>query len=242
MRTTTTLLTAAAALALAGCGNAAPASTSSSSSTRPSTTVTVDPSPTTTDAPKPGTGVLALNCEDGGVGVSFTSLNDAWHGDTAYACIADASGYTPTPAQAAAAVAYAKSESYYGEGGEAGALADLLGLCAAKDMAEETVEQQKEQMPFVLKACPNAPHAKMIRSVLNGEVIQDGDYAVGLEVKPGTYRTGRVSDCYWERTTKGGDTLANDFVKNAPGGVTVTIRSSDGGFSSDGCGPWRRVR
>lgn len=253
MRTTTLLLTVAAALTLAGCGSAEPAaaraaasssssSTTSSPTTTATTTTTIEPAPATIDAPKPGTGVLDLNCEDGSVGETFTSLTGAWHGDTAYQCTADATGYTPTAAQLAAAAAYAKSDSYYGEGGEQGALEDLLGMCAAKDMAEETADEQKERIPFVLKACPNAPHAKMMRAVLNGDVFQDGDYTVGTDLKPGTYKTGHVSDCYWERTTDGGGTLANDFVKLAPGGVTVTIRSSDGGFTSEGCGPWTRVK
>lgn len=73
--------------------------------------------------------------------------------------------------------------------------------------------------------------------------FEDGTYEVGNGVKPGTYRTdGSAEDCYWERSTRGGEILANDFVGNAPGGVTVTIRTSDGGFKSDNCGTWVQVR
>ncbi|MBA9002269.1 hypothetical protein [Thermomonospora cellulosilytica] len=73
--------------------------------------------------------------------------------------------------------------------------------------------------------------------------FEDGTWTVGEDVKPGTYRTdGRVTNCYWERSTRGGDTIANDFVTNAPGGVTVTISPSDGGFTSEGCDRWLRVR
>lgn len=70
----------------------------------------------------------------------------------------------------------------------------------------------------------------------------DGTYEVGKDIKSGTYRTtpGRVTDCYWERSTGGGTTIANDFVKNAPRGVTVTLRRGEG-FTSEGCGNWMKA-
>ena len=67
----------------------------------------------------------------------------------------------------------------------------------------------------------------------------DGTYVVGDDIKPGTYRTGRIYDsCYWSRTSDHGKILANDFITNAPKGARVTIRKSDGGFESSGCGAW----
>ena len=69
--------------------------------------------------------------------------------------------------------------------------------------------------------------------------IYEGDYEVGHDVKTGTYRTEPgASECYWERQTGGGRIIANDFITHAAKGVTVTIYSSDGGFSTHGCGPW----
>jgi hypothetical protein len=69
-----------------------------------------------------------------------------------------------------------------------------------------------------------------------------GNHEVGKDVQPGTYRTtGPAHDCYWERSTSDGHTIANDMVTNAPAGVTVTILSSDGGFTSQGCGDWIRI-
>jgi hypothetical protein len=252
MRTTISLLAAIAALALAGCGNAEPAAapaTASSSSSSSSTSTTSSPTTSdtpilepTTVTPTPGEGSVSFDCQDGGVGEHYISLKEVWAADTAYECDADATGYTPTVAQAKAVAAYLKSDSYYGDEGTQGALEDLLGMCAAKDMAEETAQENEERIPFVLKVCPTAPHIKMLRAVANGDIFQDGDQTVGEDIKPGTYKTGHVSDCYWERTTNDGQTLANDFVKLAPGGVTVTIRPTDGGFTSEGCGPWRRVR
>jgi hypothetical protein len=80
----------------------------------------------------------------------------------------------------------------------------------------------------------------------------EGDQTVGQRfnqksyhavITPGTYQTTRagVSDCYWERTTRGGTTIANDFINFAPGHVVVTVYSSDGGFTSTGCGNWIKV-
>ncbi|MCG5446140.1 hypothetical protein NIE79_004705 [Micromonospora sp. NIE79] len=74
----------------------------------------------------------------------------------------------------------------------------------------------------------------------------DGSHEVGKEIKPGTYETTAhsagetIGDCYWERSTDGGRTIANDFITAAKK-VRVTIRSSDGIFTSRGCGNWVRV-
>jgi hypothetical protein len=75
---------------------------------------------------------------------------------------------------------------------------------------------------------------------VGGTFNQRGYHAV---ITPGTYETTRtgISECYWERTTSGGGTIANDFIDYAPGHVVVTIYSSDGGFTSNGCGDWVRV-
>jgi len=73
----------------------------------------------------------------------------------------------------------------------------------------------------------------------------EGDTEVGGKhgIKPGRYHAdGPVSDCYWERVTGGGRTIANSFIKYAPKGVTVTVRSSDGGINTDGCGSWLPVK
>lgn len=57
-------------------------------------------------------------------------------------------------------------------------------------------------------------------------------------VMPGSTGT---TDCYWERTTGDGKTIANDFVSLATSGVKVTIKAGEG-FVSDGCGSWIRTQ
>lgn len=61
-------------------------------------------------------------------------------------------------------------------------------------------------------------------------------------IPPGTYRSsGRMEDCYWERTSEAGDIIDNNFASSAQS-ITVTIRSSDGQFTSEGCNVWKPVK
>ncbi|MFD3336136.1 hypothetical protein ACFWV1_26335 [Streptomyces sp. NPDC058700] len=61
-------------------------------------------------------------------------------------------------------------------------------------------------------------------------------------IPPGTYRAeGRMENCYWERTSEAGEILDNNFATSARK-ITVTIRSSDGQFTSEGCAVWKPVK
>ncbi|WP_406476948.1 hypothetical protein [Streptomyces sp. NBC_01615] len=72
----------------------------------------------------------------------------------------------------------------------------------------------------------------------------DGDFQVGTDIKPGTYRTtGNTDDvCYWERAKDASgevdSLLAND---NVSGTSYVTIKASDKLFKSSGCKDWEAV-
>ncbi|WP_415952551.1 hypothetical protein [Streptomyces sp. KLOTTS4A1] len=72
----------------------------------------------------------------------------------------------------------------------------------------------------------------------------DGDFEVGSDVKPGTYRTTGNDDgmCYWERLNDSADELeaiiAND---NVTGTSYVTIKSGDKLFKSESCKGWTAV-
>ncbi|WP_405872034.1 hypothetical protein [Streptomyces sp. NBC_00005] len=71
-----------------------------------------------------------------------------------------------------------------------------------------------------------------------------GDFRVGSDVKPGTYRTTGNTDgmCYWERAKDAkGETdsiLAND---NVSGTSYVTVKATDKIFKSTGCKDWEAV-
>lgn len=71
--------------------------------------------------------------------------------------------------------------------------------------------------------------------------ISEGTWAVGSDVRPGTYRAKKpvAASCYWEITSdaNGNDIVANDI----PGGGRPTVTLSEGQyFSTNGCGEWGR--
>ncbi|MFJ5026940.1 hypothetical protein ACIQB5_02370 [Streptomyces sp. NPDC088560] len=72
----------------------------------------------------------------------------------------------------------------------------------------------------------------------------DGDFRVGSDVKPGTYRTRGNTDgmCYWERAKDAsggtGSLIANDSVS---GTSYVTVKATDKIFKSSGCKDWEAV-
>jgi hypothetical protein len=72
----------------------------------------------------------------------------------------------------------------------------------------------------------------------------DGDFQVGSDIKPGTYRTtGNTDDmCYWERAKDASgevdSLLAND---NVSGTAYVTVQATDKIFKSSGCNDWEAV-
>ena len=75
--------------------------------------------------------------------------------------------------------------------------------------------------------------------------ILPGNWLVGSQVVPGTYRAQAAPGCYWERLRDFSGQLsgiiANDFVSEA-GQQIVTIDGSETGFDADSdCGPWTRV-
>jgi len=72
--------------------------------------------------------------------------------------------------------------------------------------------------------------------------FEDGVFAVGAQISPGTYGNNDSSaGCYWARL-RGfggslGDIIANSFSYSTQ---IVSISSSDVGFESSGCGQWTR--
>jgi hypothetical protein len=74
----------------------------------------------------------------------------------------------------------------------------------------------------------------------------EGTWAVNIDIAPGTYAVTVPDDsngCYWERMSNLygglGAIRANENVE-AGARATATIKSSDKGFKSHGCGTWKR--
>lgn len=108
---------------------------------------------------------------------------------------------------------------------------------AATDTAAETTESTESSKP--------ATTTKPAATKPAPPTIGEGTWEVGSEVKPGTYTTTVPADsnsCYWARLSgfTGDDIIANDI--SSPGQrARVTIRSSDKGFETQGCGTWTRT-
>ncbi|ALG06865.1 hypothetical protein AOZ06_07890 [Kibdelosporangium phytohabitans] len=92
--------------------------------------------------------------------------------------------------------------------------------------------------------CPE--QVSTLERVIRGDVpFGSGTFEIGAgpeQVKPGTYRTTRrsVEDCYWERTRADGEIIQNKLVTHAKR-LTVTIKPTDGSFTSERCGTWEAV-
>jgi hypothetical protein len=68
-----------------------------------------------------------------------------------------------------------------------------------------------------------------------------GTFIVGTDIAPGTYRSSRGPDCYWERLSAFTGDLDAIITNDIGGRAIVTISASDKGFHSQRCGTWTRV-
>ncbi len=143
------------------------------------------------------------------------------------------------------------------------ASAYVADICATLTDQEEsgagavqwlTLNETDAEHGAVLKAgvpllCPE--WSKTVTEVLGAGVrfYSDGTYRVTAKpgsaaeaIAPGVYRvSGALEDCYWERTSEGGEILDNGFATSARD-ITVTIAPSDGQFTARGCGVWKPVK
>jgi hypothetical protein len=90
-----------------------------------------------------------------------------------------------------------------------------------------------------------APPAKTVTAAppeAAAAISGDGTYEIGVDIKPGKYKTTGGDGCYWARLKdlEGGfdSIIANEF---ADGPQTVTIKKSDKGFKVSNCGDWTKV-
>ncbi|WP_369744482.1 PASTA domain-containing protein [Paenarthrobacter sp. AMU7] len=122
----------------------------------------------------------------------------------------------------------------------------IMVLCAKldPDYADQIVarpEWRKSEAAAALTVCPDAPHAAILQAEITAVKVSDGAKIVGQTMEPGTWKTKPgAKDCYWSRTTGGGDIIDNNFVGFAPDGVTVTVYAGEG-FESSRCGTWTKI-
>jgi len=91
-------------------------------------------------------------------------------------------------------------------------------------------------------AAPTTTTPKPAATKPPAATIDEGEWAVPSEVRPGTYRTTGGENCYWSRL-KGFSGQLEDIIANGnpTGPARVTIARSDKGFTTSGCNTWQKV-
>jgi hypothetical protein len=125
---------------------------------------------------------------------------------------------------------------------------ELDGVSPAQWLADKELAKEDAQVVLgagVKQFCPR--HAATLKAAVEGSFdrwFTDGTYEVGGgagRMPAGTYRTtGALRDCYWERTSRSGEVLDNQFATSAQE-VRVTVRAGDGQFTTRHCGSWKPV-
>ena len=72
-------------------------------------------------------------------------------------------------------------------------------------------------------------------------MTEDGIYLVGVDIKPGTYKSGPDGDCYWARLKNTEGDLDSIIANHNGGNSVVTIRKTDKAFETSRCGEWKKV-
>ncbi|TCC32332.1 hypothetical protein [Kribbella sindirgiensis] len=90
-----------------------------------------------------------------------------------------------------------------------------------------------------------APPAKTVTAAPPEAAVTfegDGTYEVGVDIKPGKYKTAGGDGCYWARLKSldgGFDAIIANNLSDGP--QTVTIKKTDKGFETSNCAAWRKV-
>ncbi|MFK4294999.1 hypothetical protein ABH924_000131 [Arthrobacter sp. GAS37] len=117
------------------------------------------------------------------------------------------------------------------------------------DWGRTGVDIYRQEIRAIAKSaaamCPDAPFAAQLQHVGSGDPdtqMRDGTYVVGKDIAAGTYQvqSNSVHNCYWERTSAQGGTIANDLITFAPQGPVVTVYAGEG-FVSQSCGTWKKI-
>ena len=73
----------------------------------------------------------------------------------------------------------------------------------------------------------------------------DGEYQVGTDIKPGTYKSGGPGSsgmCYWERDKDALGSADSIIANDTPtGSSVVTIKATDKIFKTQGCKDWTKI-
>lgn len=178
------------------------------------------------------------------------SIEDAWAQENIASCSVTAVGEEITEKQREALnVAYPDGSST--DYSDIELLEILYGICAKPKPHLAINEGQLQETNGAAILCPNHPEIEGLQTGdeqafadrearERGELIGDGKYLIGTEIVPGVWETtGRVEDCYWEISDDQGNIIDNNFVSVSEG-LTVEISDWASGFTTEGCGAWRK--
>ncbi len=126
---------------------------------------------------------------------------------------------------------------------------DAFDLAGREEVAEKTNNGRRIEIMIPI-LCPDqqsvldearGPNPTM-RTFLSGKhFVGIGYNELGHPLlQPGTWKTGVVEDCYWERLDGQGNIIENNLVSLSES-VVVTIDPSDAAFTARNCGRWTRV-
>ena len=191
--------------------------------------------PSTPAAPaKPA--VWSFNCG----GTPLATLQEVWTSSANYCSTVDPAGeWTPSAQEQAVIDTVVNGQG--ASGTDAQVFDNVLGKCIK--METTLSDERPWWYEAALQVCPDAPHAPDMALLTEKKILTgDGSRRIGAEgFAAGTYRSDpEARECYWERSTGTGDTIANDFVTYAADGVTVTLKDGES-FTAERCGMWRWI-
>jgi hypothetical protein len=123
-----------------------------------------------------------------------------------------------------------------------GVLSALLAACSTQS-GRASVPASAATSAIGASSSPAAPSPSPAPSTPAG-IPGDGTFAVGSDIKAGTYRTpgAATGDCYWERDKDLSGTAEGIIANgNSTGPAIVQVLSSDAAFKTSGCQPWTQV-
>jgi hypothetical protein len=116
----------------------------------------------------------------------------------------------------------------------------FLGFCAAVVSSVDGTPADPETIPVPQETTAQSSPPSKAPAPPRAQT-QDGTWLVPAEMKPGTYRSGDGSFCYWARL-KGTSGSFDDIIINGNGpNQTVTIKATDKAFEHHGCEGWKKI-
>lgn len=120
---------------------------------------------------------------------------------------------------------------------------ELDGIIANGNSAPEIVTIDAKDKAFTSNGCGGWVPVKATYPDSPASSFQDGTFAVGSHITPGTYRSDAAPDalCYWARLSNFSHAGIDGVITNGNAPTTIAIDPSDAGFTSRGCGTWTKI-